>query len=170
MVMRCALNAPAPLSKERTPPMTNDAPEALYAAPSDNGWHAPYCGCAPSDGARKYICDELAQAEKEAAVAAERKACVDLCHSFANLWAEDGRDYMAEGAWRCAKHIEAQANTDALEAVRQEARDEALRKAAEAWRQLRYVAVQNTNDPEEWAALIARMDAALFPADQEGNE
>lgn len=49
-------------------------------------------------------------------------------------------------------------------------RAEALREAAEAWRQLRYVAVQNTNDPEEWAALIARMDAALIPADQEGNE
>jgi len=158
--------------------MTNDAPEALYAAPSDNGWHAPYCGCAPSDGARKYICDELAQAEKEAAVAAERKACVDLCHSFANLWAEDGRDYMAEGAWRCAKHIEAQANTDALEAVRQEARAEALREAAE----LAYAAMTSpVNDTrieafirdfeeetlEHSGEFIRRSILALIPADQE---
>jgi len=127
---------------------------------------------------------EKLKAEKDAAAAAERKACAEVCEESRLLLSKTQAEAFQSGndvqgnrlhAAQCAvldlaEAIRARANTDALEAVRQEARDEALRKAAEAWRQLRYVAVQNTNDPEEWAALIARMDAALFPAGQEGDE
>lgn len=42
-----------------------------------------------------------------------------------------------------------------------------LEKARVTWQDLRYVAVQNTDDSEEWERLIANMDSALDGNDEE---
>ena len=111
--------------------------------------------------------------EKDAAVAAafeaaaqevdcgcEGRSAVLVAATKADRWRACGTDPCGAEA---AQDVRELAPKDAHSALAR-VRDEALREAAEAWDQLRYVAVQNTDDPEEWAALIDRMDAAFTPA------
>jgi hypothetical protein len=52
----------------------SDAPERLFAAPGDDGWHAPYCGMYPEAGAIEYVLKSAVAA----AVAAAREEGVSL--------------------------------------------------------------------------------------------
>jgi hypothetical protein len=117
------------------------------------------------NGGTEYIRADIAQAEKEAAVAAERAACAEIAFSHEPTKTTSAfEDGQATTALQIADSIRARGNADALAERDARVRAEALRGAGQAWDELRYVAVQNTNNPEERAALIARMDAALIPS------
>jgi len=117
--------------------MTNDAPRTIWADQPQvfddcDVWHSE-----PAEGRTEYIRADIAQAEKEAAVAAEREACAEVCYEYSK---DHGSGMFDRHSAECANRIRARssvscanyAKTDALEAVRQEARAEALREAAEA--------------------------------------
>ena len=52
-------------SKERTPPMTNDAPERIWAGPNGEYWSTEDIG----NGDIQYVRADVAQAEKDAILA-----------------------------------------------------------------------------------------------------
>jgi len=62
----------------------------------------------------------------KAAVAAEREACAEVCFDYSK---DHGTGAFDRHSAECERRIRACANTDALEAVRQETRNEALREA-----------------------------------------
>jgi len=112
---------------------------------------------------------EAGVSEKDAAVVAEREACAKLCQKWSDCWGEGGRDDMAEAAWRCAKHIEAEANTDTLAARDARVRAEALREAMKICDEERHNTNALTSNPPQSAGAVKARNRilALIPADQE---
>jgi hypothetical protein len=99
--------------------MTNDAPRTIWAViyPHHSGKGPPVVNASASaTNGQEYIRADIAQAEKDAAVAA---AYEDAAELFPEAWAA------------ARQEIRERANTDPLEAVRQKAKVEALREAAE---------------------------------------
>ena len=115
--------------------MTNDAPKRVWVEPSynafgDRNWIEGFEGCG-----QEYIRADHAQAEKEAAVAAEREACASRLESLKDT-AYQNNLLVVGITYSCAiDAIRARADTDALEAVKAEAKAEARQvKPLEWWR------------------------------------
>jgi len=101
--------------------MTNDAPRTIWADSPQvfddcDVWHSE-----PAEGRTEYIRADIAQAEKEAAVAAAYEDAAQIAKGKGE-----------SEFFNPVQAIRARANTDALEAARQEARAESLREAAKA--------------------------------------
>ena len=125
----------------------------------------------------KWIRADHAQAELQAAVAAEREACARIVEAHAISRARfDADDCNPRPA--LASAIRARTDPDALEAVKAEARAEALREAADMARRMSLNFAEQAYDapnPErdfgkvDGAIKVEEVILALLPADQEGD-
>jgi hypothetical protein len=98
---------------------------------------------------KEYIRADIAQAEKEAAVAAEREACADIASEKAPATVK-------------AAAIRDRADTDALEAYRRQVRAEALREAAEAVANAGYYCVPPYDETGDLSLQIDHSQAAIL--------
>jgi len=154
--------------------MTNDAPERIWAEGGETSREAvdslivrlrvAYGGELSRDCAatlRALIARaEQDQAEKEAAVAAEREACISRLESLKDTAYQN--KFLAGGVtYSCAiDAIRARADTDPLEAAKAEARAEALRELLQ---------VNRVHRDKNWYPSLEQSILALLPADQEGD-
>jgi len=119
--------------------MTNDAPRMIWADQPQIFDDCDVWFSEPAEGRTKYIRADLAQAEKDAAAAAERKACAAEAAMVAESNVNRAYDLLdpsvpfakAKTARIIAKAIRARGNTDALEAVKIKERTEVARKTAD---------------------------------------
>jgi len=138
--------------------MTNDAPIRIFVKPFHNGavgecWHDATTEPAKPWEFNEYIRADIAKAKQNAAVAAERDVCAQVCHEYSK---DHGTGAFDRHSAECERRIRARANTDALAARDARVRAEALREAAET---------AEGFDVEVRDAILA-----LIPADQEGEE
>jgi hypothetical protein len=109
--------------------MTNNAPERIGLLPDGLGLWA-LASREEATGAVRYIRADIAQAEKDAAVAAEREACAVRLESLKDTAYQNS--LLSEGVtYSCAiAAIRARGNTDTLAERDALVRNEALREAA----------------------------------------
>jgi len=124
--------------------MTNDAPIRIFVKPFHNGavgecWHDATTEPAKPWEFNEYIRADIAKAKQNAAVAAERDVCAQVCHEYSK---DHGTGAFDRHSAECERRIRARANTDALEAYRKKVRAEALRERDDAFAALDSVVTQ----------------------------